>query len=46
MGGSIGTVLTFVLAQSMDLVPAVVVSVILGMSVAYASRTDCQQAND
>lgn len=46
MGGSIGTVVALVLAQSVEVVPAVVIGIILGISVAYASKTECKQAND
>ena len=46
MGGSIGTVVALVLAQSVDVVPAVVIGIILGISVAYTSKTECKQAND
>lgn len=45
-GGSMGVVLGFVLAQSVDLIPAVTAAVIIGISVAYASRTVSKQPND
>lgn len=45
MGGGIGTVVAIVMAQSVDLIPAVVIGVILGISVAYASKTDSKQVN-
>lgn len=45
-GASIGTVLALVLARSIDLIPAVVTGIILGISVAYASRTVSKSAND
>lgn len=46
IGGSIGTVLALVLVQSIDLIPSVVTGIILGISVAYASRTVSKSAND
>ncbi|NUL46161.1 hypothetical protein F7P69_13295 [Cellulosimicrobium funkei] len=39
IGGALGIVSGVVLAQFMDLIPAVVVGVIAGVSVAFASRT-------
>lgn len=46
IGGSIGIVLGIVLAQSIDLIPAVVTGVIMGISVAYASRTVTKQTDN
>lgn len=39
MGAAIGIVSGLVLAQFMDLVPAIVIAVITGVSVAVVSRT-------
>lgn len=45
IGGSVGVVLGLILAQSMDLIPAVATGAIMGISVAYASRTVSKQSN-
>lgn len=39
IGGALGIVSGLVLAQFMDLIPAIVIAVIAGVSVAMAART-------
>ena len=46
IGGSVGTVLGIVLAQSFDPIPAAVTGIIMGFSVAYSSSTMAKQADD
>lgn len=39
MGAAVGIVTALVLAQFMDLIPAIVIAVITGVSVAFTART-------
>lgn len=46
IGGSVGTVLGIVLAQSFDPIPAAFTGIIMGFSVAYSSCRMAKQADD